>query len=170
MYSCDDGLVNIKDIGNLLNIQVSRCNKAILEVNRSNTLMAGFPDYSLHKFVNILVDNNFTTVVVSQVSPPPKPRRAVTQVVSPGTYINNPTAEYVSNVLMSIYIEDIAINTIVIGVSLIDLSTGSSKSMETCSKQSDQNYPLDEAYRLISIYNPKEIIIFGTTKHTTLIF
>lgn len=159
----DNDKVNIKEIGDLLNIQISRRNKSIIEVNKSNTLMCGFPDYTLNKFLNILVDNNYTVVVVSQVSPPPRPLRKVTQIVSSGTRIND-NLSYETNNLMSIYFEDIDKNMMAIGLSLIDLSTGISKVYETSSKLNDFNYCLDDVYRLLIIYNPKEIVIFGKTK------
>ena len=158
IYSAGDDLVNIKDISELLNIQMSRRNKAILEVNRSNTLMAGFPDYTLDKFLNILVDHNYTVVVVSQVSPPPKPKRAVTQIVSPGTRMVHKT--YESNNIMSIYIEQNSGSgakaaTHYIGFSILDLTTGVLKVGEhTC---------LSDLYRVITIYNPREFIIFGNS-------
>jgi len=159
----DNDKVNIKEIGDLLNIQISRRNKSIIEVNKSNTLMCGFPDYTLNKFLNILVDNNYTVVVVSQVSPPPKPLRKVTQIVSSGTRIND-NLTYETNNLISIYFEDIDKNMMAIGLSLIDLSTGISKVYETSSKLNDFNYCLDDIYRLLIIYNPKETVIFGKTR------
>ena len=105
IYSCGDEKVNIKELSELLNIQVSRRNKAIIEVNRSNTLMMGFPSYTLNKFLNILVNNNYTIIVVSQYTPPPKPKRKVTQIVSPGTRIDFDNHVETNN-LMSIFIED----------------------------------------------------------------
>jgi DNA mismatch repair protein MutS len=170
IYSSGDGEVRIKELSELLNIQLSRRNKAIIEVNRSNTLMAGFPDYTIEKYLNILVDNNYTVIIVSQISPPPKPVRAVTQIVSPGTRIINNDNNVDSNNLVSIYIEELksSNNKILVGISLIDLSTGQSKCAEFASKNSqDINYPLDEVYRLLTIYNPKEVIIFGTTINLT---
>ena len=49
---------NMIEMGNLLNIQVSRKNKSILENSRDNPLMAGFPRYALKKFVDILILSN----------------------------------------------------------------------------------------------------------------
>ena len=166
IYSCGDGLVNMKELCTLLNIQMSRRNKSILEVNRSNTMMAGFPDYTLQKFLNILVDDFYTVVVVSQISPPPKPKRSVTQIVSPGTRL----VEHVdTNILMTIYVEDHPF--IVIGMALIDLSSGVSKCYEIAHRdisnyKHDDKYPLDELYKLITIHNPKEIILFGPVLKT----
>lgn len=171
MYSINDGLIDIKRLSDLLNIQVSRRNKAIVEINRVNTLMAGFPMFALRKFVNILVDNNYTVIIVDQVSDPPKPKRAVTEIISPGTQIDVADTLETSN-LMCIYLEEIKEwkthkSCLCVGVSLIDLSTGVSKVFETASKNNDFNYGLDETYRLVSFYNPKEIVICGTVKSLT---
>lgn len=165
IYSANDGLVDIKGISELLNIQMSKKNKAILEVNRSNTLMAGFPMYTLQKFVNMLVAENYTVVIVDQISDPPKPKRAVTAVISPGTditNINTPDANY----LMAIFFENSVgfktkKNIISVGISFIDLSTGKSKVFEFGSSNEDTQYALDEVYRIIQAENPKEIILLG---------
>jgi DNA mismatch repair protein MutS len=159
VYSCGDDNVNIKEISELLNIQISRRNKAIQEVNRSNTLMCGFPEYTLNK-MNILVDNNYTVIVVSQITPPPKPKRAVTQIISPGTRIENNNFE--TNNLISIYFD----NNINIGISIIDISTGVSNVGEIPAKINDPTYSLDELYRIFNIYNPREIILFGNPPET----
>ena len=47
-------------IANILNIQVSRKNKNILENSRNNHLLAGFPSHSLKKFIDILINNKYT--------------------------------------------------------------------------------------------------------------
>lgn len=168
MYSANDGLIDIKKISELLNIQVSRRNKAILEVNRSNTLMAGFPMFALQKFVKMLVDSNHVVVVVDQVSDPPKPKRAVTEVISPGTIFDDEREHKETSCLMSLYIEDLkewrtGKMTSCIGLACIDISTGVTKVAEMASQASDTKSALDETYRIISAYKPKEIIIFGNT-------
>ena len=174
IYSANDGVIDIKSIAELLNIQISRRNKAILEVNRSNTLMAGFPMFALRKFVNLLVNNNYTVVVVDQVSDPPRPKRAVTEVISPGTLVEDGDAAVAQDTphLMCIYIEDITdrkskTNNLCIGCSVIDISTGISKVYETASNIDDSNFSLDEIYRLILSHNPREFIIFGQVSSTT---
>lgn len=164
MYSANDGLIDIKSISELLNIQVSRRNKSILEVNRSNTLMAGFPIFALRKFVSILVANNYTVVIVDQVSDPPKPRRAVTEVISPGTMVDGIEASE-SNNLMAIYLDEVTGEGVCMGAALIDITTGVSKVCEAGPRQGDKNFALDEAYRVIISYNPKEIVVFGTLQN-----
>ena len=76
------------------------------------------------------MNNNYTVVIVEQITPPPNPERGVTRIVSPGTTINN---KQENQYLMSIYIEknsymnkDIYIS----GVSAIDLSYDSSDAIE----------------------------------------
>lgn len=167
----DDGSksTDLKAIGELLNIQVSRRNKAVVEVSRANLEMAGFPSYTLKKFIHTLVQHNYTCVIVSQTTSPPNPKREVTDIVSPGTYIDD-ELHTDSNYLMSIYAEEYdefrtgKIN-IVIGASMVDLGTGKTYVFETSSKTNDLSYPLDEVYRLIVCYNPREFIICGKYKN-----
>lgn len=166
----DDGSkqTDLRAIGELLNIQVSRRNKSILEVSRNNLEMAGFPSYTLTKFLNTLVNNNFTCVIVSQTTPPPNPKREVTDIVSPGTYIEDDIA-IESNYLMSIYVEEFSEYktnkiSIAVGASLVDLGTGRTYCFESVSKNNDIHYPLDELYRIIVTYNPREVMICGKLK------
>lgn len=165
IYSIDDGLVNMKRICELLNIQISKRNKSIPEVSRSNCLMAGFPMYALQKFVNILVNENYTVVVVDQVSEPPKPKRAVTAIISPGTDINNIISPD-ANVLMAIYFEQYVdfktkSSLLSIGIATVDVSTGNCKVYETTSTSTDYSIAIDETYRIVQFENPKEVILIG---------
>lgn len=165
VYSIDDGLVDIKAISELLNVQVSRRNKSILEVSRTNSLMLGFPSFALPKFSRILLENNYTVIVVSQVTPPPKPKRAVTQIMSPGTCVDMVKKADTQN-LVSIYVEHVSsrdASQLMIGFSCIDLSTGKSHVVEFASRPNDASYALDELYRVISTLNPREVVIFGDT-------
>ena len=50
--------------------------------------MAGFPLYVLDKYKNILLQNNYTIVIITQVTEPPNPDRKVTEILSPGMNIN----------------------------------------------------------------------------------
>lgn len=175
----DDGtkMTNLREIGSLLGIQVSRRNKSIIEVSRSNLEMAGFPSYALNKFLNILTKNNYTVVVVSQTTPPPNPKREVTHIASPGTYIEDESYmnKYESNYLMCIYLEkhiDFRTKqpTIAIGCSLIDIGTGKTYCLELVSRINDLQYPLDELYRISSSFCPREIIICSLIDNDIITF
>lgn len=165
IYDDGQGLVNMKEISELLNIIVSRRNKAILEVSRNNFEMAGFPSHSLKKFISILLSNNYTIVMVTQTTPPPNPKRAVTEILSPGTSLDINYTE--SSNLMIIYIEESERYKstgydVSIGCSIIDLSTGKSDVLETSSFGRDPSYPYDEIHRIVSIYNPREVEVVSS--------
>lgn len=89
LYSIFDDTDNeLYKIADICNITISKKNKTILEVSNRNPLMAGFPLYTINKYQNILLQNNYTIVMIEQVSEPPNPDRKVTEVLSPGMNIN----------------------------------------------------------------------------------
>lgn len=164
LYSIvDDTAEDIYTVADLCNIQVSRKNKTINEVSINNPLMAGFPLYTLKKFTSILLNNNYTIVLVEQVTEPPNPERKITEVLSPGMNMNVVSKK--NNYMMVIYYEFID-ELPVVGISGIDLTTGSSFVYETGSTKTDPDITNDEVFRFITIYNPCEIIILSDKKYT----
>lgn len=160
MYGIDnttEKIGNIQEICEFLNIQVTRKNKEILENSRKNPLMAGVPSLSLDRYISLLLDHNYTVVIVDQVTPPPKPKREVTHIYSPGTNISKTTPD--TSFILSIYIEQEAPGLYSIGLSICDITTGDAICYETYSKKDDDKYSLDETFRFIQTYNPCEIIV-----------
>ena len=154
---------NVQIITELLNIQLTRRNKAILENSRTNCLMAGFPLVSIKRFINILLTNNYTVVLIEQVSEPPNPRREITQIFSPGTYIEE-INQSDPNYIVSLYITEETCyksgqSLYSFGLSSIDLSNGYNVIYEGSIIYYEKNAFLEEIYRFIEAYNPKEIII-----------
>jgi len=157
----------VKEVSEMLNIQLTRRNKAILNNDRSNFLLAGFPLTQLDRYLTILTEENqYVVVVVEQTTPPPNPQRDVTHIVSPGTnlkYLSTSNGNY----LVSIYIENEgqrvhqikSIELQTIGLSAIDVSTGYSVVYEVYNLLDDQKRALDEAYRFTQTFQPKELII-----------
>lgn len=169
-YGLDNGTEKIglvKEVSEMLNIQLTRRNKAILENNRSNFLMAGFPLNQLDRYVAMLTEEyGFVVIVVEQITPPPNPKRGVTNIISPGTnikYLSQPNGNY----LLSVYIESEGqkikqvkpVNLLTIGLSAIDVSTGHSIIYEVCNLLDDENRAFDETHRFIQILQPRELII-----------
>jgi DNA mismatch repair protein MutS len=143
---------------NILNITVSRKNKSILENSISNPLMAGFPNYQLKKYVDILIQNNYTVILVEQTTPPPNPKREITQIISPSTYIEN-IHSFAPQTLMVLYLESFEKNNSVcigVGCCIIDLSTKKTICFETMKTFSTID---EEITRLCLSYNPKELVI-----------
>ena len=147
------------NIANILNITVSRKNKNIIENSNSNPLMAGFPNYKLDKFLDILIDNNYTVIIIDQTTATPNPKREVTRIISPGTYdesiINNESTNYI----MSLYIESYNNNkSLAAGISSIDCSTGKTLIHEI-NDIPDKHMFFQELYKNILHIQPSEIII-----------
>jgi DNA mismatch repair protein MutS len=165
-YGIDNSTEKIGDIQRiteLLNIQMTRRNKAILENSRSNALMCGFPIHSLKRFINILLNENYTVILIEQTTPPPNVKREITKIYSPGTYIDE-INQSDSNNVVSLYItEENCYKTakciFSFGISSIDLSTGNNTVYEGSQLYYEKNAFYEEIYRFIEAFNPKEIII-----------
>lgn len=154
---------NLYKLSDCLNILLTRKNKSIIENSRGNPLMIGVNIYSIEKYVQILLNNHFTIVLIDQVSPPPHVKRAVTNIYSPGTNIQfNNVGE--TNNLVAIYIEEIEQKqkyqtNFCCGIAQIDLATGKNIVYETFSRKDDNGFALDELFKFIQVYDPKEIIL-----------
>ena len=157
------GELNIYHIcDNILNINIAKkknkiSKKSIPSEDDISYLQAGFPLISKDKFVPILLEHNYTIVIVDQITGPPNPEREVTEILSPGTCIRE--NKIYNNFLMSIYIEKYSINDkFNIGISTIDVSTGKNY-YHYLIENNDSNYWIDEISRLLNFYEPSEIII-----------
>ena len=83
-----------------------RKNKKNPDLSEKNPYMLGFPLVATPKYVQILVNNDFHVIKIDQVTNPPNPKRAVTGIYSPGTYIDDVNTHDSKNIL-SIFIEEI---------------------------------------------------------------
>ncbi|MBA42890.1 MAG: hypothetical protein CMF62_02635 [Magnetococcales bacterium] len=162
-YGTDNLGFDLGKLAEILNAKLARKNsKNGDKISVGNPYMVGFPAVSKQKHVKILLENGFTIIVIDQVSPPPNPKREVTEIISPGTYIEE-TKSPDSNNVVSLYIEDELQPSgkilIAIGMSMIDLTTGKSQFYEVYSINGDEKYALDETVRFVNSNNPNEIII-----------
>lgn len=151
-------------IAELCNIQVSRKNKSILENSRQNPLMAGFPLQTLSKFIHIMLQNQYTIVVIRQTTPPPNPKREVTEILSPATTLTTNTHE--GSYLAVLYWEQL--DHLHLGISLIDVTTGNSYIYEAYSTSTDPEFSKDEAFRILHTFQPKETICLGDLEQVNI--
>jgi len=161
-YSTDTRGYKLSEISELLNIVYTRKDKSISQIDEKNPYMLGFPVVSLHKFMKVLVDSGYTVIIIDQVTPPPNPKREVTGIYSPGTYVQNvltPDANYIVSLYIEEEIQKNGKPIICIGMAALDLTTGKSIVNEAISVHGDEKYALDEAIRFINSLNPKEILI-----------
>jgi len=163
LYNIDPNNNELQKICELLNIQYTRKNKSILEINRSNPSLAGFPLASLKKYLNVLLNNNYTVILVEQTSPVPNPQRSVTNIYSPSTFIENINDAY-SNIIISLYMtEEQCFKTFkkifVYALCNIDISTGCCSIYQSNNYLYDKNEMYNDIYRYIETNNCKELII-----------
>jgi len=153
---------DLQILSNIMNIAVTKKDKSN-PVSTKNPYMLGYPCSVCNKYVKILIDNGYTIVLQEQVSPAPKPRREITGIYSPSTYINDITKPD-SNYSLTILLEEIAdLKTnkkiYIAGLSLIEPSTGYIKIHETVSSINDEKLSLDEIVKFINSFDPREILL-----------
>lgn len=154
---------NIQNVCDILNILLSRKNKSIREISHSNPLMAGFPSAVLTKYTPILLSNNYTVIIIRQTTPPPNPKREVTEILSPSTQLqpSNTDGNYLICSYWDILIDKYNKRYLNVGISGIDVSTGNTWVYEVYSNDKDPSNTIDEFIRCIYLYQPKEIIYIG---------
>ena len=152
-----------KEIAELLNIQLTRKSKAILENSVSNPLLAGVPAVSLDRYLSRLIDTKkYTIIVVKQKGEMPNIKRYVSNIISPGTnfeYLNEANENNIVSLLI-----DTNLGIYSVGYAAIDVSTGKTICNEIHSTRDDKTYALDEAFNLLQTYSTSEVIITLDTK------
>lgn len=169
VYTASPDSTKIHDVGQLLNCIVTRKNKSIKEVSRANPQLLGFPTASLARHIPVLLDSNFTIVVVGQQGLPPRVTRSVTQVISPGVNLEPTTCECHANVVACLALrQEQAYQTgkqvLTLGFAAIDVSTGQSWAFEGVDG-SDVNHAVEEAVRLLKSFDPREILLVAEDAH-----
>ncbi len=157
---------NSRMIADLLNITLSRRDKNILENSRKNALMAGFPTANLRKYVQVLIQNSYTIIVIEHVTSAPDPLRDLTHIYSPSTYIEDIYGVHDGNMFVSIFMNENK-NSYYCGLSAIDISTGSSYVYHIEDMNQDKKAMFEDIYRFVENFNPKEILF--TSYHLTSI-
>lgn len=147
-----------KEIAELLNIQLTKKNKNIVENSDKNPLLAGVPAVSFERYLNRLIsEQKYTVIVVKQKGNPPKISRYISQIVSPGTnfdHIVDNDDNYIVSLLIDKY-KDIYN----IGYSAIDVTTGKTWLYETHGTSEDPSYALDEVFNLLNIHRTSEVVV-----------
>jgi DNA mismatch repair protein MutS len=125
-YSEDEPQLQIcRDI---LNIMVTRRDKTDTKSNQYKQFMAGIPTHSIKKYYKTLLRNNFTVVIVSQItSPPAEVIRKVTQILSPGCSLSEDiynNSDSGNSVLVSLMLEIDEENEYYVDISTFDTNLG----------------------------------------------
>ena len=147
-----------KEIAELLNIQLTKKNKSIVENSDKNPLLAGVPAVSFERYLSRLIsEQKYTIIVVKQKGNPPKISRYIAQIVSPGTnfeHIIDNDDNYIVSIVVDKYKDIYSV-----GYSAIDVTTGKTWLYETHSTSEDPSYALDEVFNLLNVYKTSEIVV-----------
>ncbi len=153
-----------KEVSELLNIQLTRKNKSILENSLQNPLLAGIPSVSLDRYLNRLVQSKkYTIVLVRQKGEPPHVKRYISNIISPGTNFDY-LIESSENYLVSLLI-DCNHQIYSVGYSAIDVTTGKTMINEVHGTREDKTYALDEIFNLLQTYKTSEIVLTFNTEN-----
>ena len=147
-----------KEIAELLNIQLTRKNKTIVENSVKNPLLAGVPVISIERYLARLIHTQkYTIIMVKQKGVMPNVQRYIANVISPGTNFEYQT-EAVETNLVSLSIDENQ-GIFSAGYAAIDVTTGKTIVNEMHSSRDDKTYALDEIFNLLQTYNTAEVII-----------
>ncbi len=155
---------NIEEYADCCQLNIS---EKAQQYKNAKIIMAGFPDYSLDKYLAKLVDGGFTVPVVTQQHVAGKIIRSLDQVYSSGTYIPQDVdmIPASSNNIMCIWIElhkkqrGSHEKIIVYGISVINIFTGKSYLCQHNETYHMTTTIFDEMERCVSIYSPNEVIL-----------
>ncbi|MDD2789344.1 MAG: DNA mismatch repair protein [Sulfurimonas sp.] len=154
----DEQIGKAKEIAELLNIQLTKKNKNIIENSDRNPLLAGVPAVSFERYLSrIIQEQKYTVIVVKQKGNPPKISRYISQIVSPGTnfdYIIDNDDNYIVSLLVDRYR-----GIYNVGYAAIDVTTGKTWLYETHGTSEDPSYALDEVFNLLNIHKTSEVVV-----------
>lgn len=154
-YGLKDDSERLKEISSMLNIILSKKNKSIQNISNKNPHMMGIPCVSLDKYLNVLLENNYTVIIYDQYkSATGKIKRELAKIYSPGTNLDINQDD--SNNILSMNINKIK-NNYILGLSYIDISTGKNNIYENY--YNSEVLLLDDIYKFIIQCNPKEVIL-----------
>jgi len=147
-----------KEISELLNIQLTRKNKNIIENSIQNPLLAGVPSVSLERYLNrIIQTKKYTIIIIRQKGEPPHVKRYLSNIISPGTNFEY-LLESSENYLVSLLI-DSNHNIFSVGYSAIDVTTGKTMINEIHGTREDKTFALDEVFNLLQTYKTSEVVL-----------
>ncbi|HAC70578.1 MAG TPA: DNA mismatch repair protein, partial [Arcobacter skirrowii] len=147
-----------KEIAELLNIQLTRKNKNILENSKENPIMAGVPAISFEKHLaRIIAEQKYTIAIIRQKGIPPNVSRYLDVVVSPGTNFDF-VIDQDENFITSIVVDQIRGNYL-IGYSAIDVTTAKCYYNEVFGTNEDKFFALDEIFNYMNMHKTSEVIV-----------
>jgi len=147
--------LNVKEAVDCLGIQ--------LTVKQDNSLFAGVPDYTLHKWAGRLTDAGWTVIVVDQVKDwkGKVAERTVSRILSPGTHVENASSTADSPAIAAIWFESQGEEAQPkFGAAVFDLTTGTTFTTAGCIRGRQDIWSSDSLVHFLQVYAPRELIFF----------
>lgn len=172
-YQYNEKGPNLEEINKITDLLITRMDKK-KELSMKNTLMIGFPMCAEMRYLDLLINNNYTVILYEQYKDKEsrKIKRRLKEVVSRGTYINDEICQK-KNYIISMYIskEKHRNNekTYIIGLSAIDLSTSKNIITEIYIYDYKNNNNIKEIKTFLEIYKSTEIILIKNEEEDILI-
>jgi DNA mismatch repair protein MutS len=141
-----------REITDLLNIALTRKDKESNTIDIKTPYMAGFPTMASDRHIDILLENDWTIVMVEQITNPPNPERAVTKILSKTTNIDN-VKSFTDNYILSLYFTIEKNGTVCCGWSVIDIFIGKLYVDDIHTAYED------EIHKLCLFFRPKEVLV-----------
>ena len=121
--------------------------------------MIGWPLHSSDKQIQKLQENNFTIVLVEQVTSGSNPIRKVTDTITPGIYMNINSVN--SNYIMSLIVTEghhfrTQLPYVNVGICVVDITTARIFIYENL---------LEAVYNFVHVYKPKEVLCYNLTEN-----
>ena len=137
------------------------------------TIMLGFRDYMIEKYIEKVQGNGYTCVVYSQDAPTANTTRSLTGIFSPGTFFSVSNTELSNNIVcIWIHKNDKTVfnkhGNIIIGMSCVDIFTGKSNFMEFVAENIHNPTTYDELERFITTYSPSEAIMISNMDSSSI--
>ena len=148
---------NVKELVDFLGCQVSI--KKDVEPGWDG-LVAGFPDYVMHKWAGRLTTIGWTVVIVDQVKDMrgKVKERKVSRILSPSTHIENTTSTDTPYVATLYFQQNGMAPTF--GAGVLDLTTGSTHTYSGQANGRPDIWTADDLVQMLSVFQPKELIIY----------
>lgn len=165
-YSDNTYNTNIEDVAKICNIISKKKSHLKTERYNGDIYGAGVPEHALEKFLNLVVEADYTVAIYDQVKQGNKLVRCLTNVYSKGTKLSSIETTETSNNIACIWCEKyekLSTKTprIVFGLSVIDILNGKTTVFEYASTYINDPTVVDELERQLTIHVPNEFIFIS---------
>ena len=165
-YKDDTYNTNIVDVSKICNIISKKKSHLKTEKYNGDIYGAGVPEHALEKFLNLVVEANYTVAIYDQTKEGNKMTRNLATVYSKGTKLNSIESTETSNNVACIWCEkyeNMVTKTprIMFGLSVIDILNGKTTVFEYASNYINDPTVVDELERQLTMYVPNEFIFIS---------